>query len=125
MRVLKVEPNKAPQVVEMSDDLEDLQNAVGGLIQAIYPHNDDTCIILNDEGKLIGLPMNRPLRDTTGAVYDVMVGTFLVVRAPSDSDSFESLTDAQIAKYTAMYAEPITDADLYKPLTEPRFELYF
>ena len=35
--------------------------------------------MLNDEGKLIGLDLNRSLRDEHGEIYDIVAGTFLVV----------------------------------------------
>ena len=37
MIVLKVEPEKAPERVEISGDLESMQQIVGGSIQTIYP----------------------------------------------------------------------------------------
>ena len=78
MKVLIVEPGKAPYAAEISAGLEALQNLVGGLIQALYPFEDTVAIIANDEGKLLGLPWNRPLFDEDGQIYDIFVGTFLV-----------------------------------------------
>ena len=36
-----------------------LQKAVGGDIEVTYPFEDEVGIVLNEEGKLIGLPLNR------------------------------------------------------------------
>lgn len=93
LTVIICEPNEPPRVEHVKDRLEVWQDIVGGMIDVIYPHDDDSCIILNDEGKIVNLPMNRPLKDEDGNIYDVMCGPFVIVRRPEDSDAFESLTD--------------------------------
>lgn len=35
-------------------------------------------LICNDEGKLLGLPANRALRDSEGNLYDIVCGTFFL-----------------------------------------------
>ena len=104
MRVLIVEPMRAPYAAEIDGSLASMQDIVGGLIQAIYPFDElEIALVCNDEGKLMGLPLNRLLTDGDGRAYDVIAGTFLICSAPSDSDSFGSLTEAQITKYTEYY----------------------
>ena len=103
MKVLVVEPGKAPYAVEISTGLESLQKQVGGLIQVLYPFDDSAAIICNDEGKLIGLPWNRPLYDEDGNIYDIIVGTFLVVGLTRDD--FGSLTEEQIIRYTELFEQ--------------------
>ena len=62
--VLLVKPNEHPRNVSIGAELEDLQQAVGGSIGASYPFADDpVAIVYNDDGKLMGLPLNRALRD--------------------------------------------------------------
>ena len=99
MKVLIVEPEKAPYAAEIPAGLESLQKQVGGLIQALYLA--DAALICNDEGKLIGLPWNRPLFDEEGKLYDIIAGTFLM--AGLTEDDFGSLTDEQIQKYTELF----------------------
>ena len=100
MNVLVIEPMKEPYVKEMDGKLKTLQGFVGGLIQAIYPFEDETvALICNEEGKLLGLPLNRTLRNKRGEIYDIVSGTFLICSAPPDSESFEGLSDEQIRKY--------------------------
>lgn len=111
IRIIVCEPNELPRVETVEPCLETWQKLVDGLIQVIYPFDDDACVILNDEGKLKGLAGNRPLADENGVIYDVMVGTFVIVRAPEDSDDFDSLTDEQVEKYMAKYSAPLTDAE--------------
>ena len=64
LSVLKIAPGQYPQQVEIDNDLKALQQAVGGSIGASYPFADDPiAIVYNDDGKLMGLPLNRALWD--------------------------------------------------------------
>ncbi|MBQ7922319.1 MAG: DUF3846 domain-containing protein [Clostridia bacterium] len=49
MRVLIVEPGKAPCPAEIPSDLASLQEKVGGLIQVLYPFRDPVAVIWNVE----------------------------------------------------------------------------
>lgn len=95
MQVVIVEPRKKPMVQNIGNDLKAMQEIVGGTIQAVYPFEEPIALICNEEGKLLGLPLNRTLRDETGAVYDIVAGTFFLCAAPADSEHFESLTEEQ------------------------------
>ena len=107
MNVLLVEPNADPRAIEIDGSLASMQSLVGGLIEAIYPFSDPIALICNDEGKLTGLPQNRPLKHPeTGEVYDIIYGTFFVCSAPADSEHFESLQDDLIEKYSKVFALP-------------------
>ena len=104
MTVLVVEPMKKPYVKEIDPGLHSLQAEVGGDIAASYPFSDPVGLVCNDEGKLIGLELNRGLRDEHGEIYDIMAGTFLVVGL--SEDSFTSLTPEQVQKYTEHFKQP-------------------
>ena len=104
MTVLVVEPMKAPYVKHIPNELEDLQQAVGGDIEMTYPFDDKVGILLNGNGKFEGLPLNRALYDDHGQVYDVIAGTFLVVGLTEDD--FTSLTPGQIEKFKEKYQSP-------------------
>ena len=71
MKVIVVEPQKTPVVREIDPGLESMQKIVGGSIEAVYPFEEPVALICNDEGKLLGLPLNRALRDDEGNVYDI------------------------------------------------------
>ena len=60
-------------------------------------------IVCNEEGKMMGLELNRALY-SKGQVYDIVAGPMLVVGL-SDED-FRDLTDEEVEKYTEMYAQP-------------------
>ena len=79
LSVLQIAPGQHPKPIEIDNDLKALQQAVGGSIGASYPFEDPVAIVYNDDGKLMGLPLNRALRDESGEAYDVVAGTFLVV----------------------------------------------
>ena len=90
LSVLKIAPGQHPQQVEIDNDLKALQQAVGGSIGASYPFADPVAIVYNDDGKLMGLPLNRALRDEDGQMYDAVAGDFLVVGL--GEEDFASLT---------------------------------
>ena len=104
LTVLEIAPGQYPKQVEISDDLKALQHAVGGNIGASYPFSDPVAIVYNDEGKLMGLPLNRALRDESGQSYDVIAGTFLVVGL-GDED-FISLSPELAQKYEEHFHQP-------------------
>ena len=107
MNVLLVEPNADPRAIEIDGSLASMQSLVGGLIEAIYPFSDLIALICNDEGKLTGLPQNRPLKHPeTGEIYDIVCGPFFLCSAPPDSENFESLPDDLIEKYREIFALP-------------------
>ena len=104
LTVLVVEPMKEPYVKEIDPGLHALQAELGGDIAASYPFDDPVGLVLNDEGKLIGLDLNRSLRDEHGEIYDIVAGTFLVVGL--GSESFASLPPDMIQKYTEQFKRP-------------------
>ena len=104
LTVLVVEPMKEPYVKEIDPGLRSLQAEVGGDIAASYPFDDPVGLVLNDEGKLIGLDLNRSLWDDRGDIYDIVAGTFLVVGL--GSENFASLPPEMIQKYTEHFKRP-------------------
>lgn len=110
-RIVFVEPGKPAYAAEIEGTLRAEQRAVGGKIEIVC-NQDDTAILCNEEGKLEGLPANRRI-DGGG----VLVGNFFVIG--EGEENFRSLTEEEIQKYLARFAEPeeITDeeveADIY------------
>ena len=100
MKVLVVEPQKPCRVQEI-ESLADMQQLVGGDIEAVYPFQEPVALVCNSEGKLLGLPMNRPLLDKDYLPYDIIRGTFFV--AGLGQEDFISLTDEQIQRYKSLY----------------------
>jgi hypothetical protein len=50
-------PGEQPEIIEIPNTLEALQEKVGGYIETV-PFAPDACIICNEEGRLMGLPNN-------------------------------------------------------------------
>ena len=107
MTILKIEPRKCPETIEIDGSLESMQSIVGGLLQAVYPFEEPVALVCNDEGKLCGLEKNRVLcSPESDAVCDVICGTFFLCGAPPDTEYFTSLTPEQITTYTKLFYKP-------------------
>lgn len=104
MTVLVVEPLKEPYVKQIDPGYKSMQAEVDGTFQAIYPYDDPVALVCNDEGKLLGMELNRGLRDDTGSLYDIVAGTFLVVGL--GEEDFTSLPTELIQKYTEQFQTP-------------------
>ena len=120
LTVLVVEPMKEPYVKEIDPGLHALQAEVGGDIAASYPFDDPVGLVLNDEGKLIGLDLNRSLRDEHGEIYDIVAGTFLVMGL--GPESFASLSPDMIQKYTKQFKRPELFASINGQIVSVRVE---
>jgi len=97
IRILKVEPQTAPYEKEMANDLNGIQEEVGGFFQCVYLA--DGCIaVCNDEGKINGMELNRRIGN------DIIAGPFFIVGDSRDGD-FVSLTDEQMQDYENQFEE--------------------
>lgn len=47
MKILLIEPGKKPMGKEINGSLESMQEAVGGLIQAVYPFEEEVALVCN------------------------------------------------------------------------------
>ena len=100
IRVLYVQPGKYPEERWVRDELADLQQLVGGLIECVYPWQDDlACLVCNDEGLIHSMPLNRRV-----PVYDVIAGPFFVCGLRGSN--FSSLTDEQMKRYEKLFHDP-------------------
>lgn len=112
MDVLVVEPGYAPYEKSING-LDEMQATVGGLIQAIYPYEEQVAIVCNEEGLLHGLEFNRSVPGGYGGV----VGTFFICGL--GEEDFCSLTPEQMEKYRKEYhkAEILIGARGNEPIT--------
>jgi hypothetical protein len=103
IKALKVAPLERPEICYLENNLEALQKAVSigadyvGLIE-IIDLDERTCIVCNEEGKLINLMPNRRLGD------DIICGVFYVV-GQNDEGDITSLTDEEIERYEKQFAD--------------------
>lgn len=104
MKVLIVEPRKAPYEKDIDGELKSMQHIVGGLIQPIYITDDGVMLVCNEEGKINGMPLNRAIRDEDDEIVEIIAGTFFI--CSDGGETFASLSEDQIAKYMRLYALP-------------------
>lgn len=105
MKIIAVYPGEEPRVEEINKSLESLQGFVGGYIEAIYPFEDEVAVVCNEEGKIINLPANRPLKDENGNVYDIIHGPFFICGL--GKQNFTNIPEKFINKYMELFKEPI------------------
>ena len=97
IRVLKVEPGKAPYVKEIVDDYKVSQSEVGGDMDCF--DTEDGCVVVHSaDGK------NRELEPNRRYGNDIICGPFFIC-AEGEEGEFISLTDEQIEKYSKQFAE--------------------
>ena len=87
MKVVIKKAGQKPEVKEIKGELHEMQEIVGGHLEVIGIFDGIFCV-LNEEGKLIGLPANFAL------AYDVIVGD--VFFCSVSGEDFASLNDMQI-----------------------------
>ena len=87
MKVVVKKVGQEPEVKEI-DGLHEMQEIVGGYIEAFLITNDPIVCVCNEEGKLMNLPANFICNG------DVIVGD--VFFCGTDEEDFISLTDEQI-----------------------------
>lgn len=114
IRILKIEPGKAPFVKEIDNDYKASQREVQGLIDC-FGFGDGCVAVLNDESKINGMEPNRRYGD------DIICGPFFICGDSRDGD-FISLTDEQIEKYSKMFSE-IEQFSGQEPELEPRMTI--
>lgn len=104
IKVLKVAPGKRPELCNLNNDLSSLQEAVSegapnrGLIE-IITLPDETCLLCNEEGKLIPLPPNRRLG------RDIICGTFYLTGQDEEGD-LTSLSAERVEYYAKIFGDP-------------------
>ena len=112
--VLLVSPGEHPKTVRIGAELEDLQSAVGGNIECVYPFDEMVGLIVNEEGKFNGSSLNRALYSEEGKLVDIIAGDFLVVGLTEDS--FGSLTEEQMRHYEQKFHQPETFVKMGKSI---------
>lgn len=95
MKIIMVEVGKEPYVTNIPHTLENMQKAVGGYIQAVCPWQDPVALVCNEEGLLMGLPLNRMITDADG-----IVGNFFLCGI--GAEDFEDMPEHLVDKYTEL-----------------------
>lgn len=97
IQVVIVEPNKEPYKEMIPNTLQAFNDIVGGYIENIFTgtktaKGGSIGIVLNEEGKLIGLPFNRRIIN-----FDIIAGTFFITAYNLQGDNV-SLSDQDAEK---------------------------
>ncbi len=104
IKVVLVKPMQKPHIVEIGSDLKSMQLVVGGLIEEIMPYEEEVALVCNEEGKNIGLDLNRAIRNSDGEIYDIIAGDFFICSAAGEN--FTGLTDEQAQRYCEKFKNP-------------------
>ncbi len=104
IKVVLLEPGKLARVAEIGTKLEDLQAVVDGMIEPAYYFSEPVCLVVNDEGKINGMPLNRGVRDENGKLIDIIAGTAFI--CDCSGENFGSLNDKQLKRYTDQFKYP-------------------
>jgi len=105
IKVLVLSPDKAPEVREIKDDMDQIRSIVGGYVEAHYwtiggyENNGgwDTAILCDEDGKLKGKPFCIAIGP------HVFVGT--IILASRKGAILESLEEKKITRWTAEWHE--------------------
>lgn len=104
IRVVYCEPGKLAKIKEIKTGLENLQEAVGGLIETYYPFDEPVCVVCNDEGKINGMRPCRAVYGEDGELMDIIFGPFFI--CDSRGEDFGSLSEEQLKRYEEKFRLP-------------------
>ncbi|NMP24498.1 DUF3846 domain-containing protein [Sulfobacillus harzensis] len=99
MRVVIANPGKRAYVADIDPGLESMQRVVGGLIE-LWAVDGAAHFLCNEEGRLIGLPLNRFVTLSDGTVWDIY-GPILVVGGNAEDGTFTSLPEAEAMRWVS------------------------
>ena len=102
--VVMCEPRKKAFITEIGSDLESLQAAVGGCIEAYYPFLSDEAIVCNDEGKINGMSPCRGINNEEGELMDIIFGKFFI--CDCSDENFGSLSEDKQKDYLEKFGNP-------------------
>lgn len=99
MKILIVEPGKAPRRADIPHALGAMQHVVGGYIEAVYPWEDPVALVCNEEGLVNGLELNRHVEPGV-----TIAGTFFLCGL--SEEDFADLPENLAEKYEELLKEP-------------------
>ena len=99
MKVLLLEPGKIARATEIEHTLNSMQSVVGGIITVVYPFEAAVGVVANDEGLLLGLPLNRKLSE------EVIIAGTCFICGLSEED-FTDLPNDLMERYRQQFYYP-------------------
>lgn len=91
MRALRIEPGQEPEIIDIENKLESLQQQVGGYIECVTLAPGHVEMIVNEEGWFLDLPFNELASVIS---KHQIVGTALILQV--FGEEFVSLEDCVI-----------------------------
>lgn len=102
--VVALLPGKPAQIALLQNNLPSQQAFVGGLIECVYPWDEAVCMVVNEEGKINGMQLNRALYSEDGEMIDIIAGAAFI--CDCSGEDFGSLTEEQQQRYLQMFRDP-------------------
>ncbi len=84
IKALVKDPGKTPEIMEVENTLEGLQELIGGYIEVVTKIPGQLVMLVDEEGKMKGLPVN---------FMDHQIDDFIVGRAAFLGEAGEEFTD--------------------------------
>ena len=106
IKVIYCEAGHKARIAEVDNNLGAFQGLVGGGIEEYIPFEDDVAIVCNEEGKTMGLPLNRAVTDEDGRMLDIIAGDFFICFAPIESEKWLDLPPELEQKYMEKFSLP-------------------
>lgn len=103
MKVIKIMPGYEPALNDIENSLAALQQAVGGHIETVTIPRTGLVVIVNEEGRLMNLPLNGVL-NIGPLIGQPLVGTVIVVRAAPGEEDFSSVRECDLGLIRACWA---------------------
>ena len=116
IKAVVVEAGKPARIEEVENSLQGYYKTIGcKIIEVAYPFDSDICVILDEEGKLDGAPMNRIIKDGDGNLADVYYGTMVIV-GYTEKGEWRGLTDEEAEEFRKLYEEPDEESEILKQI---------
>lgn len=108
VRALVVRPGRTPRMEQVSTSLASLRKLVGGPIEHAPLDGGEIVLVCCENGKVQGQPPNRALfRQGETRPYDVVAGTFLVMKEDLVLEDYADLPNEEADKYTKLFWDPV------------------
>jgi hypothetical protein len=117
VNIVYITPGNSPVSMTIDNDYDTIKKLIGGWIE-IPPFFEDVDIIVDEEGKLKHLPLNK-LLTYEGKVVDVLVGPIIIASYDEEGEMI-SLSAELADKYIKLFSRPAIELsrndDLYSDL---------
>lgn len=108
IKAILVKTNSKPEIIEFNHSLKTMQELVGGNIEMIQLYDDDVDIVINEEGKLLKLGLNKFIVHN-GNIIDALVGDILIVGVNNKNGSTISIPKEKIPFYMELFNRDVID----------------